>query len=697
VFIYICLAIKDPSSCLRRTNIELGLKPSVAFCAQSRRLSIKALDTRTLRKLLLVAFPLPPSPSLNLVSEDMRALVVLVLFVVSVALVVGGANGSQERRRYLQCPSRPLPNIEYLAYSFDLLLGEPADYAARRPVLQLPCTGARSMFVGNDTFAVPDNVDVLSSPSSQYSTTVQVYVSSEQLEQELASSMSVGVGGWFVGGMFRLSAHAREFQRQAVEDSRFTAYTQLQVQSWRAFFSNRSMALDPEFALDLFSLPAVHERATCTLFRNFFDKYGTHHLSEAVFGGLVTMDTSFAKSVLNQRGASRVTSELSAQFGLLTRAAGLLSSDQSYELSQYNQVYRSNLNLVGGNPALYQASQWPEWATTIPSNPVPLKYLMVPLSHLLPEGDARRGPLDEAIRGYLQPPPRAAWISVAALPRSVWRAGVAVVGDAILVAGGQYGGNQAIASVLSYRARTNSWATEPSLPQARVSGALAAVGNTLVFMGGEVPLLLRQETKATVYLKRASDREWTTGAALPVATKAMSAVSINDTIYMFGGVRDGVISAACLSFDLRAWHNVAPMRMPRSSSCAVVYNHTAFVFGGWNGESAVATVEMFDPIANAWQALSPMPTARSGCSAAVLGESIYVFGGQASTYLDTVEIYHPSTDSWTSSATPMPDPRSFFIGGAWDNTMYLFGGDAPRSFPNTGFSYSPPAEPWCSV
>lgn len=59
-------------------------------------------------------------------------------------------------------------------------------------------------------------------------------------------------------------------------------------------------------------------------------------------------------------------------------------------------------------------------------------------------------------------------------------------------------------------------------------------------------------------------------------------------------------------------------------------------------------VEVFDPIGNFWERCQPMRTARSRVGVAVVNGLLYAIGGyDGQSRLSTVEVYNPEMDSWT--------------------------------------------------
>lgn len=70
-------------------------------------------------------------------------------------------------------------------------------------------------------------------------------------------------------------------------------------------------------------------------------------------------------------------------------------------------------------------------------------------------------------------------------------------------------------------------------------------------------------------------------------------------------------------------------------------------------------VEVFDPIGNFWERCQPTRTARSRVGVAVVNGLLYAIGGyDGQSRLSTVEVYNPETDSWTRVSSMNSQRRS---------------------------------------
>src|SRR5204862_1746491 len=92
---------------------------------------------------------------------------------------------------------------------------------------------------------------------------------------------------------------------------------------------------------------------------------------------------------------------------------------------------------------------------------------------------------------------------------------------------------------------------------------------------------------------------------------------------------------------------------------------------------------------NFWASKAPMPTARSSLAAGVVNGLLYAVGGHDGTNsaLTTVEAYNPSTNTWTTKA-PLPQALSFGNGaGTINGVLYVPAGA-------TLYAYTPSKNAW---
>ncbi|MDI3340071.1 MAG: kelch repeat-containing protein [Sphaerobacter sp.] len=154
-----------------------------------------------------------------------------------------------------------------------------------------------------------------------------------------------------------------------------------------------------------------------------------------------------------------------------------------------------------------------------------------------------------------------------------------------------------------------------------------------------------------------------------------------------------------------AWERIAPLPSGRGH-LGVVSDAAGRIYaiGGQTGstsETAVGTVERYDPGVNAWAALAPLRTARRSLGVARAGDGrIYALGGvdAAAQALGLVEVYDPVADRWDTVDAPLGTPRGNpAVATGHDGRIYVFGGRQTQPSPatlNTVEVFDPAGPSW---
>lgn len=102
-----------------------------------------------------------------------------------------------------------------------------------------------------------------------------------------------------------------------------------------------------------------------------------------------------------------------------------------------------------------------------------------------------------------------------------------------------------------------------------------------------------------------------------------------------------------------------------------------FLIGGWDGESVVSPVEVFDVATATWTTGAPPAIARAGHSATLLPGGILVTGGYDGTdSLASTEIYDDTTDAWSGAGAMATPRREHTATLLLDGTVLVAGGIA---------------------
>ncbi|GIV87335.1 MAG: LuxR family transcriptional regulator [Chloroflexus sp.] len=145
------------------------------------------------------------------------------------------------------------------------------------------------------------------------------------------------------------------------------------------------------------------------------------------------------------------------------------------------------------------------------------------------------------------------------------------------------------------------------------------------------------------------------------------------------------------------WFLRQPLNEPRDHFALTGYDleRRLYVIGGQRNGVVSAAVDRYDPEIDRWVRLTDKPTAVSHARAVTLRGLIYVPGGEDSNgiVLDRLEIYDPREQRWYAGP-PLPAPRSRYALTAWEGQLYLIGGWDGTTVRGDVFVYDPVRERW---
>jgi DNA-binding CsgD family transcriptional regulator len=258
------------------------------------------------------------------------------------------------------------------------------------------------------------------------------------------------------------------------------------------------------------------------------------------------------------------------------------------------------------------------------------------------------------------------------------------------------------------------WQELASLPTPRSGLAVVAFENRVYAIAGES---LDGVSGQVEYFDPQTNR-WTAGAPKPLPVAGLSAAVIGGKFYLPGGSTTSCRGAAgepaselrwlaCLTptdeleiYDPRgdAWEPGPPLPAPLSGSALAAFEGKLYLFGGWDGQKAVASVYQFDPDRAEWLERTPMPTARAFAGAGVSFGRIYVFGGyDGEDALAVTEVYAPDQDgvglAW-SEGPPLPQPRYNMGVASLADIIHVVGGVGEGGAALPALEFPPQADGW---
>lgn len=237
------------------------------------------------------------------------------------------------------------------------------------------------------------------------------------------------------------------------------------------------------------------------------------------------------------------------------------------------------------------------------------------------------------------------------------------------------------------------WSLRAQLPE-ETSEMGATTLNGLIFTaGGFLP-----ENDRSVLVYDIKNNRWTRGPDLPKGTHHAAVVSVNNKLYVIGGM---MAENAVQIYDplSKKWSQGKSMPTPRVAMASAVLNGKIHLIGGArsiDAGTAMTTHEVYDPLKNSWETRAPLPFASEHVSAGILKGRIFVVGGRNHfRNMDLNQVYNPATNSWSAGAA-MNHARSGMGVVAFEKRLHVFGGEdlISRSIVNSVERYDPETNTW---
>ena len=221
------------------------------------------------------------------------------------------------------------------------------------------------------------------------------------------------------------------------------------------------------------------------------------------------------------------------------------------------------------------------------------------------------------------------WTTGPDLPAPIHHAAAAAYGDQLVALGGwtPEGANlTAVTSDKVFALTGETWSELPPLNQPRAAAAAAVVGDKLVVVGGQ------DADGALVAETEVFDGEsWSVAAPIPTPREHLAVAADDKYVYAVGGreLSSSENSAALERYDPATDEWTALPEMPTASGSfgAAFVGEQLIAVGGEDATSAVDAVQAYDPEAGVWSELPPMVTPRHGLGVFGIGDTLYALGG----------------------------------------------------------------------
>ena len=246
-------------------------------------------------------------------------------------------------------------------------------------------------------------------PAPSQSTKVfQSYDSYQSFSEDSSSSS----GFFLIGAYARQSVHG--YMRQKIQEQQYIGAIAGQAQTtYKAAMRWGPVLLRHYLQTNYSDLPIVADQALLPAARTsaadraayqaFIDRYGTHYLSDADFGGhmhiVYTLNSSFVKST--NISFSEEMSSFGLTLGFVTLGFGHGGAHAKASITAQAKSM-SELAFVGygGSQPLLQSGLYSLWRHTIPASAAPINSTYTAISEVIAD-PARRALMEDAIAEYL--------------------------------------------------------------------------------------------------------------------------------------------------------------------------------------------------------------------------------------------------------------------------------------------------------
>jgi N-acetylneuraminic acid mutarotase len=223
------------------------------------------------------------------------------------------------------------------------------------------------------------------------------------------------------------------------------------------------------------------------------------------------------------------------------------------------------------------------------------------------------------------------WKAISPLPQPLHHTAASNFSGKIYVIGG-YTNNNWLPSdkLFVYDPKKNLWTEESSMPTAR--GALTAVfiDGILYAIGGEGKSGIMAINEAY----NPKTKTWILKSSMPTPRHHVASAIVDGNVYVISGRVQGISPITNVNVTeiynpkMDKWMTLESMPSNRSGISAASINNNIYVFGGEDLTKTYNNNEKYNVKNNKWESQEPLPTARHGLSAVSVNDNkIYVIGG----------------------------------------------------------------------
>lgn len=329
------------------------------------------------------------------------------------------------------------------------------------------------------------------------------------------------------------------------------------------------------------------------------------------------------------------------------------------------------------------------WQTAIPL-PVPLTHAMAVQYRgaivVLGGWEAQGSNLTAVSSNKVYAQEQGGWKALPPMLSSHVAGGAVVIGDQIVVTGGQADG--ALVPETEIFDGT-AWRKVDDLPTPREHLGIATDGTYAYVAGGR--MLSSDKNSAAMERLDPKTGSWTALAPLPAPRGGVGATFADGRVVVAGGEEPTGVDASVYAYDIKSntWSSLPDLPTARHGIAVVAVGKTVYAIDGATRPSHTGSTGAAESLlipqrrlqsAPAWRTLKDAPLARQFSGTAVVDGKMWVVGGLLDGTDATAAVYgyDPAIDTWTRGPD-LPIPLHHTSAVSWKNQLVVIGGWTPAN------------------
>lgn len=296
--------------------------------------------------------------------------------------------------RLLTDTSVPIPGLDVVGCGYDVV-----NLCSKQCIFDVSYSNNNiwsHIFNGHRSYRLPDGFSVQGTQelSSTYST--QIFDDYDKFIQNSVYLNNQDATSFLGFGASHDHPNISRGLRNMFKHRLDLAWTKRQIQWYNlSIVSSSSLSLNSTAQTALNDLPSIfREEDFETVWKSFFDTYGTHYVVSADFGGMMWLEDYFDPCILTKYSSQWIKDQISHSYWFIS--TGQYNSLLIPPTDENYIRHRMSLIKVIGGQTDIDPRQLKEWLQTIKGRPSAIGFNLRPLYTLLPIDSQKRAALEKA-------------------------------------------------------------------------------------------------------------------------------------------------------------------------------------------------------------------------------------------------------------------------------------------------------------